>query len=272
MKAQNLTVSVPSEECDKDCKYCISKITWQTIPDMVLVQRNIQKVKRVANLAGVSNVLITSKKEPFMNYDRMIWLVKQFSDYWLELQTNGIKLNRKAVISARDLYQAGLNVIAISIDKMKYLNRSAETLQTLANHKIIVRVCINVTRFISDIFTFEQIIRNITSVGNVSQVLFRNINYPSNADKNSPVVQWIDENVDPQHYNILAEQMLSLDLKKIRTIPQTGITTYSHKGMSICFSDYCIQESNKLNDIRSLIFQDNGHLYTSWDDPASILF
>jgi len=272
MKAQNLTVSVPAEKCDKRCPYCISKITWETTPNSVLVQRNISKVKRVANSAGVNNVLITSKKEPFMNYDGLIWMANNFPDYWLELQTNGIELNKKAVIAARDLYNAGLNVIAISIDQMKFVNRLSETLEILSKHNIVIRLCINVTRYISDLYTFEEIMRNINNVGNVNQVLFRNINYPSSADRNNPVTKWIDENVDPDHYYTYVDQMMHMNLKQIRTISQTGITTYSYKGISVCFSDYCIQEAHKTDNIRSLVFQDNGHLYTSWDDPTSGLF
>ena len=272
MKAQNLTVSVPTEICDKNCPYCISKITWETIPDAVLVQRNMPKVKRVADSAGVTSVLITSKKEPFINYDGLIWMANQFSDYWLELQTNGIELNKKSTRAIRELYKAGLNILAISIDKMKFLNRCSKTIELLSKHNIVVRVCINVTKLISDLYTFEEIMQNIINVGNVNQVLFRNINYPTDADKNNPVVKWIDQNVIPDHYYRYVNQMLNMDLRQIRTIPQVGVTTYSYKGISVCFSDYCIQESNKVNDIRSLIFQDNGHLYTSWDDPASILF
>ena len=162
--------------------------------------------------------------------------------------------------------------MAISIDKMKFLNQSSETLKILSKHNIVVRVCINVTEFISDIYTFEDIMRIIINVGNVSQVLFRNINYPSSTDKNNSAVKWIDRFADGEGYKSLYIQMRGMLLKKVRTIPQTGITTYSYKGISVCFSDYCIQESNKMENIRSLIFQDNGHLYTSWDDPASILF
>ena len=207
-----------------------------------------------------------------MNYDGLIWMANQFSDYWLELQTNGIELNKKPAKAARDLYKAGLNILAISIDKMKFLNQSSETLKILSKHNIVVRVCINVTEFISDIYTFEDIMRIIINVGNVSQVLFRNINYPSSTDKNNSAVKWIDRFADGEGYKSLYIQMRGMLLKKVRTIPQTGITTYSYKGISVCFSDYCIQESNKMENIRSLIFQDNGHLYTSWDDPASILF
>jgi len=272
MRAQNLTVSVPAEECDKNCGYCISKITWQTEPDQVLVQRNMPKVKRVAKASSIDNVLITSKREPFVNYDRMLWMLHQFSDYWSELQTNGLILMKRPVKSAQELYRAGLNVLAISIDKMKSLNRLSETLEILTSHKITIRICINVTKMISDLFTFDEIMRNVISVGNVNQVLFRNINYPSNADKNNPAVKWINENVNPQHYQNYINQMLDMKLKQIRLIPQTGSAIFSYKGISICFSDYCIQESNEYDNIRSLIFQDNGHLYTSWSDPASILF
>lgn len=272
MKAHNLTVSVPADVCEKNCPYCISKITWQTIPDPILIQRNMEKVKRTAKRADVDNVLITSKSEPLQNYDRLVWTLNQFSGYHLELQTNGIIFNSHPQSACRDFYKVGLNIIAFSIDKMATLEEYAESFKVINEHKMITRVCINLTNMITDNFTFKRIMDILVRIGNIHQVLFRRINYPSNADKQNSHVKWIDENVKAGQYNRLAKQMLSRDLRKLYTVPQTGITTYSYNGMSVCFSDYCVQEFNQVNDIRSLIYQDNGHLYTNWDDPASIRF
>jgi organic radical activating enzyme len=272
MKAHNLTVSVPSEKCDKNCQYCISNMTWRTVPDMVLVQRNMEKVKRTANQAGVTNVLITSKNEPFQNYDGLIWTCKRFTGYHLELQTNGIKFNRHAKSACRDLYKAGLNVMAFSIDKMATIEGYAKNFEIINDFKMITRVCINLTHMISKYFNFQEIMDILVSVGNIHQVLFRNITYPSGVDKENLAVKWIDKNVNAEHFVRLKTQMLSKKLRKIHVVPQTGITTYSYKGMSICFSDYCVQEHNQTDNIRSLIYQDNGHLYTNWNDPASIIF
>ena len=272
MKAHNLTVSVPADVCDKNCSYCISNITWRAIPDRVLVQRNMEKVKRTADQAGVDNVLITSKNEPFQNYDGLIWTLNKFSDYHLELQTNGIKFNRHPESACRDLYKAGLNVMAFSIDKIETLEEYAKGFEVINNHKMITRVCINLTNMITDHFTFDRIVDILIKVENIHQVLFRKISYPTHADRENPYVKWIDKNVNPVQYDRLAKQMLVRDLRKLYVIPQTGVTTYSYKGMSVCFSDYCIQECNQMDDVRSLIYQDNGHLYTNWDDPASVRF
>jgi hypothetical protein len=68
------------------------------------------------------------------------------------------------------------------------------------------------------------------------------------------------------------ERVDVLGQKPLRVLPETGIEVYDIMGMSVCFSDYCIQQENRMEDIRSLIFHQDGHVYTSWDSPASILF
>lgn len=273
MKAQNLTISVPSDKCDKNCPYCISRITWQTEPNIHLMRRNLQQVKNLTSIAGVTNVLLTSKKEPFQNFDEVIFLAKEFIDsHWVEVQTNGIEFSKNPKDYSKELYLAKVNILAISIDKMKQLNRLQDAIKIATRFDLVIRICINISGFISDTFTFEEIMRNIISVGNVRQVLLRNINYPTSADPNSPEVLWIDQNVTKDGYKNLYDEMIKMKLDIIRTIPQTGVTTYDYDGISVCFSDYCIQESNEHENIRSLIFQDDGHVYTSWDKRSSILF
>ena len=115
--------------------------------------------------------------------------------------------------------------------------------------------------------------RDRTGVSYVRQVLFRNISYPTTAPKEHPVVKWIDENVSIAHYASIVEQASRAGMQKTRTVPYTGTEIYSYNKLaSVCFSDYCIQESNKTDDIRSIIFHSDGHVYTSWDDPTTVLF
>lgn len=283
MKAQNLTISVPSDECDKKCRYCISTITWQPEDNVHLIYDNLPKVKRVADRAGITNVLITSKKEPFLNVNTMLSLASHFKDYWLEVQTNGIYLNKNILgWLITQLSKSKINVIAFSIDQIEQLDKYMDTFATLKKHGIITRVCFNLTKMITGFYSFFDIMREATkrkddnNVPLVRQVLFRNISHPSTADEEHSAVQWINRNVDPADYQRLVAQseraLKTGAMREIRTIPHTGTTIYSFMDASVCFSDYCIQESNKTEDIRSLIFQSDGHLYTSWDDPASILF
>jgi hypothetical protein len=272
MEAQNLTISIPAKKCDKNCEYCISDITWPPPQDHSLMVRNLDKVKRLANTARVTNVMITSKKEPFMAYHYTMWAIDHFKDYWLEVQTNGIHLYNNTRECVADLARSGVNVVAFSIDDIPTLHVYMNLFKELSENGMVVRVCINLTKKITDHYNLPGIMAAIMSVRFVRQVLFRSINYPSTATPGTSPVRWIDKNVDAKMYRIMYEVMISQGFPAVRTIPHTGVTIYDWNGVSVCFSDYCIQETNKTNDIRSLIYHQDGHLYTSWDSKASILF
>ena len=51
-----------------------------------------------------------------------------------------------------------------------------------------------------------------------------------------------------------------------------GMSIYDCKGISVLFSDYCIQEQANDNDVRSIVFHEDGHLYTLWNSAASMRF
>jgi len=279
MKAHNLTISVPGDKCDKDCGYCISTVTWQPINNMSLMSANLQKVKAFASKVGITNIMFTSKKEPFLAVDKMLWLMHNFKDYWTEVQTNGIYLNRHSEDLAKELMRVKTNIVAFSIDNLGDLAKYRDTFAILSGYGIITRVCFNLVNTITNNHGFYSIMKEVVKekdkqgVPFIRQVLFRNINYPSTAPKDHPAVKWIDEFVTPSHYITLAEQAVRSGMKRIRVVPHTGTEIYSYEKLtSVCFSDYCIQETNRTEDIRSIIFQSDGHVYTSWDDPTSILF
>ena len=95
LRSENLTISLPYEGCEKDCKYCISKMTGYEKTDTLLMARNIEKVKTVARNAGVNSILFTGKGEPLYNGDSIKFLTTMaldFAEWPLELQTNGLRL------------------------------------------------------------------------------------------------------------------------------------------------------------------------------------
>jgi len=279
VKAQNLTISVPGDKCDKNCGYCISTITWQPENDMSLMASNVRKVKEFASKLKVPSVLFTGKKEPFLAMDEMLWLIRRFKDYWVEVQTNGILLNKHPEEFAMKLMKFKVNVVAFSIDRLEDITKYEDTFATLTKFGIIVRVCFNLTKEITAKHGFYSIMSEVikrkdkSGVPFIRQVLFRNISYPSTAAKNHPTVKWIDNNVSQVDYLSILDQAMRANMKVIRTVSYTGIVIYSYNRLSsVCFSDYCLQETSKTEDIRSLIFHSDGHVYTSWDDPTSVLF
>ncbi|RKY80849.1 hypothetical protein DRQ07_05195, partial [candidate division KSB1 bacterium] len=92
LRAQSLSVCIPYNGCNKNCPYCISKITGINKSDFSLMIDNLPKVKNLAQAAQVSTILFTGKGEPFMNYADVLFFLKNFREYWTEIQTNGIWL------------------------------------------------------------------------------------------------------------------------------------------------------------------------------------
>jgi len=67
MKATNLAISIPYKGCDKNCPYCVSKMTGYNTADEDAIIRNRPKVKNMAALASIGSVLLTGKGEPLLN-------------------------------------------------------------------------------------------------------------------------------------------------------------------------------------------------------------
>jgi hypothetical protein len=96
-----------------------------------------------------------------------------------------------------------------------------------------------------------------------------------NTKEATKAAEWIASHVDPERYNRMYRDFISMvnkDRDLVRLLPY-GSEVYDIDGISVSFSDYCIQENNNTKGIRSLIFLEDGHMYTSWDKvPASRLF
>lgn len=281
MEAQNLTISVPPPHegpvCDKNCPYCISTMTGFTQPDASTFYRNIDKAKTLAKAANVSNVLLTGKGEPLLNFETTCYILGRFIEFPLEIQTNGLWLSKH-----RDhvgvLKGAGLDIIAISIDHLNQLDDMKDLIKTIHKLNMTCRICLNLTDRIPVELGFRSVFDTIKTL-DIHQLLIRNVMTPQtvNYDTERAVkaVKWIAEHVDPKVYRKLYidfEDMISQEGSLIRELPH-GAEVWHLQGIDVCFSDYCLQESNNTKDIRSLIFLEDGHMYTSWDKvPASRLF
>jgi len=269
MRAQNLTISIPYVGCDKDCPYCVSKMTgyMKSWPDLMWTKAD--KVYNLAKAANVTSVLFTGKGEPLLNRKILLSLIRKFSDWPIEVQTNGIWLSKNLQFLDQ-LAVDGADIIAVSIDTMKQFWDYNHLFRAIKRRGMVVRVCMNVTGLLGD-DSFFNLFNMLTREKLVDQILFRNITVPNNTSKEHSAAKWIVENVDEHHYSDLYHQLMDSHPHEIRTLPD-GTKVYDVSGVSVTFSDYCIQDSNDSDDIRSLIFQEDGHVYTSWNSKASILF
>lgn len=286
MRANNLTISIPNKGCNKSCPYCISKITGY-VEYSPLFYGNLDKVKKFAERVGVTSILITGKGEPFLNLNDLNMLKSKFIDYPIEVQTNGIYLNtlfeKEEYLHILEIIR-GLSIIAFSLDKVGDFIEYQELFKYLDERDIIVRVTLNITNIIPDNVSIESLI-NICKISYVKQLSIRDITYPSNADPKNSNVKWIKENNNKGIYKKLVDSLVELESDGEGYLPNT----YSYKypvirelnfgakildidGIAFTFFDQCVEEKSTNGQIRSLIYQEDGHLYTSWSSKASILF
>lgn len=270
MKSNNLSISIPNKGCNKNCPYCISKITGYMKSNNDVFYRNILKVKNYAKLANVSSISLTGKGEPLLNMPDLTLLIKTFNEFPVELQTNGILLNKDTI---KTLYNCGLDVIAISIDDgWFYSDELKEIIANIKETGMTARLTINITSNTNLMtYSFNEFVDQIKKL-DADQFSFRKIVSPSNADINDSTVIWINKNVDNSYEQLINEfKNFKDNFREIRKLPY-GATVYDVKGISFTYFDYCIQDTNNTEDIRSLIYMEDGHLYTSWDSKASRLF
>ena len=88
MKANNLSISIPNKGCNKSCPYCVSKIAPNVENNEKLFIKNIHKVKKMADITGVTSVSITGKGEPTLNMSNVYDVLHTLTEYVTELQTN----------------------------------------------------------------------------------------------------------------------------------------------------------------------------------------
>jgi organic radical activating enzyme len=262
MKSNNLTISIPTPKCKENCPYCVSKMTGRIQSNPVRFKANMPKVLQMAKSAGVTSVLVTGKGEPIDSHTDLFEIREFFKDFPLEIQVNADRY-----MTAHPLTIEKLNifdVVAISADQ---LDEDFEKRTTgLLRLTLIIHDHTRVT-------SFGSIINYCIEKG-IDQLSLRNPTIPlryENSLQAAQTVEWIYKNTQKQNYHKAISQFESTNKIKLRKL-NFGATVYDVSGISFTHFDYCVQDQNNGDDIRSLIYMEDGHLYTSWSFPSSKIF
>lgn len=267
MKANSLSISIPSEAtCKKNCPYCVSKMTGTTEVDYINFFKNLKKARKIADNADISCVIITGKTEPLQpeNLEMFLEICKMFQDYPIEVQTNGTTLNQGAVLRA--LNEAKVNTIAVSIDNWNQLKEQVEILKRFSNLGFNTRVTINLTENILSHSCYDYFM--ICSYEGINQVSFRELTIPKNhivSKRSEEAVEYI-KSIDKEKVQKFLENVNSLVKKEgifVRKL-SFGASIYMLEEMSVTIFENCIQENSNEDDIRSLVYYEDGHMSTSW--------
>ncbi len=273
MKANNLSISIPYAQCGKSCPYCISKMTGYVDTNEYLFGLNLEKARKMVDNLGVSNIMITSKGEPLNNMPFVKKSVDCFYDYPIDIQTNGIPLLEGINSRTLDL----VNVFCISVDSPEYFqesNKLHRIWDKIHSYDAIARATIIMSNRFKGMKLDDYIL--VCKKFGIRQLTFRNTAIPENCirTKESRNAQdWIrDHFCGPQYTMIVTEITQRVSLKDRILTLSFGPSVYDIDGISVTFMDYCLQGNNNGENIRSLVYQEDGHLYLTWDKKGSILW
>lgn len=278
MISNNLTIAVPYYGCNKNCKYCVSGMTGNFINDTELFDKNMGKVKSITERSGINNVLITGKGEPLIDgsFEYTTLILKYFANHITEVQTNGINLNAYTTSS---LVYSDVNVIAISIDSIDDLNELFTPIKQIKRSGSLVRLTVNLSDLTKYYLGFERSIydriKNIFDFcyyNSVDQLTFRKLSIPYGCE-DTKQAEWIRNFANPKKYKMVLNRINNKIRKEgtyIRTLNH-GVSIYDYNGIGVSISEYCIQENHNESNLRSLIFIQDGHLYTHWGKKGSII-
>jgi molybdenum cofactor biosynthesis enzyme MoaA len=287
MKIQTFSIIAGTASCNANCPYCISKMTGTKkigFKEPVINWRNFDKACRLAQISGVTTTLITGKGEPALypeQITKFLEHLKRFDFPLIELQTNGIILNKKEYDQhLKKWYSLGLNTIAISIAHYKdernqevyTQNKQYPALKELVKklHKIGFSVrlsCILINNFIDTPKEVQELAK-FAKENEVEQLTIRKLGIISESESKQ-VWEWCNNHVMSQEKIDALKDHLDKEAKLLMTLPH-GAFVYELAGQNICITD-CQMIHPKTDEIRTLIFFPDGHLRYDWSFGGAIL-
>lgn len=262
MKSNNLTISVPTPPCKRNCPYCVTKMTGRVEADEERFEKNMPKVLKLAKNSNVNNVLITGKGEPLDNPAKMIYVWTVFRDYPTEIQVDGYRYINANLQESNLLDE--FDVVALSF------HRLPKRIPKWTNN--ITRLTLVVTDF-TNVGSFHEVI-DYCKRNKIDQLSLRKPTVPAHIQDTQDArrtAQWIHRNTHLRKYEWMIKEFMHRDYPPVRRLP-FGATIYDVEGISFTHFDYCVQDSNSDDEIRSLIYMEDGHMYTSWTYQSSKIF
>ena len=301
MSIQSLSIVVPGKKCINNCKFCVSRTHQDIVYENKIDEDKISKEKinfkynfssppelryrkalRYAKELGCTTVMLTGEAEPQQNMPFLRWFLDVNSHLMnnlfnnIEIQTTGRGLTREKIF---DLAERGVNTFSISVssfddeennriigvpydDKI----RLVDLCKNIKDTGCLLRMSLNLNKAFYHIQDTASLLRDCKQVYGADQVTLRKL-YKSGKDCEQD--KWIES-----HCNIYKDddyfQYIKVNGARLETLPY-GMIKYSLEGVGTVADNDCMAKNNT-EDIRYLILRPDCHLYTRWDDPASIIF
>lgn len=287
MAIQSLSIVVPGRKCINNCKFCVSRTHEDiTYPDKIseyatVYEGKYAKALRYARDLGCTTLMLTGECEPQQN---MPFIKKFFNSLLpeklfnnIEIQTTGRGLKEHNIYDLRD---RGINTFSISVssfadeennriignnDPLNQI-KLVELCRNIKEAGCLLRLSLNLNDSFYHIQDTAGLLRVCKQVYDADQVTLRKL---YKCGKDCEQDKWITN-----HCNVYKDddyfQYIRMNGTPLETLPY-GMTKYSLEGVGTVADNDCMAKQNT-EEIRYLILRPDCHLYTRWDDPASIIF
>jgi hypothetical protein len=229
---------------------------------------------------GCNTVVLTGEIEPQQNQQFLVafgQMLRAMRNPFLnvEMQTTGVEINPVVLQFIRD--QARVNTVSLSVMALdsilskEYRCGPAMSISffcgTVLDAGMNLRLSVNCTDMFNSIEP-EDILDQCRELG-AQQVTFRKL---YSAITQTPQVKWIAEHaMDAARYDALCGYVFTHG-ERLRVL-EYGKVAYALKGMSVVIDDDCMGEhGDYAQDLKYLILRPDCKLYSSWNDPASLVF
>jgi molybdenum cofactor biosynthesis enzyme MoaA len=287
MRIQTFSILAGTAACNARCPYCISKMTGIRETGFRLPEvnwRNFRKACRLAQVNGVSTVLITGKGEPTLypgQITRFLERLGEFDFPLIEIQTNGLSLLSGACDRhLKRWVDLGLNTMALSV--VHYENGKNRSIFTPGGnypdlgalvHKLhsfgcSVRLsCILMRRFIDSPAEISRLADYARALS-VEQLTVRRLGIVADAE-HPGIREWcVNHALSGRQFRRIA-RFLDRNARRLLTLSH-GAVVYEIGGQNLCLTD-CVMLEPSTDRIRTLIFFPDGHLRFDWNYGGAIL-
>lgn len=293
MKIQSLSIVVPNTKCINNCAFCVSKMHCNAyvnqmddnLPFFDLYLKDYLKRLEFARDNGCNTVMLTGNSEPqqnrkFLTYFGMFMQMMQHPFRWIEMQTTGVMLDQNYLRFLRN--HVGVNLISLSVSSLNdQMNRAIIgakrnlmpdldwLCREIKRYDFSLRLSLNLTSEFNQYDILPQNLFEKCKALGADQVTLR-VLYSSGTD--TPQDNWIAQNAMSQCGANKLLDYVRENGRVLGVLPH-GAIKYSLKGMCVVIDADCMDKADKTGeDYKYLILQPDCKLYSSWDDPASLIF
>lgn len=304
MEIQSLSICCPAQVgCINNCKTCTARQhdnPYEDKYDGTKVEcfeywEDVRKRMIYAQKQGCQTVMLTGSNEPQQNrrwLETLYYVMQSLPEKFvnIEMQTTGAFLNCDYIAYLKRFGVTTIAVSAFNIDD-DVINRDIEEnadkflklevlCERITSAGIILRLCLNVTDYISDAikaiedpksFDFasevNRLLNRCEKLG-ADQVTFRKMWSVSGTAE----AEWIKNNCKFDDYVIRAVNKEVTNHGTLICKLPYGASRYDFRGFSIVVDTDSMAKDENNFATKYYIIRENGKMYSSWDSKASIVF